>query len=48
MQRIDRQLGLPPDNIHGLNEPVKGKQAHAEGIRNPVNRLLWEQMLSSF
>jgi drug/metabolite transporter (DMT)-like permease len=45
MQRIYRQLGLPPENIHGLAEPVKGQQAHGEGIRNPVYRPLWEQML---
>jgi hypothetical protein len=45
MERIYRQLGLAPEHIHALSDPVQGHQAHGEGIRNPVYQPLWERML---
>jgi dienelactone hydrolase len=45
LAQIYRRLGVPPENIHALSEPVQGRQAHGEGIANAVYRPLWLQML---
>jgi hypothetical protein len=45
MEQIYRRLGVPADHIHALNEPVRGRMPHGEGIGNPVYRPLWETML---
>jgi pimeloyl-ACP methyl ester carboxylesterase len=45
MAQIYRRLGIPDAQTHLLTEPVKGRQAHGEGIANPVYQPLWLQML---
>lgn len=45
MAQIYTRLGLPSDQIHALDEPVRGGNPHGEGIGNPAYRPLWERML---
>jgi hypothetical protein len=45
LERTYQRLGVPPAQIHRLDEPVQGSMAHTEGIRNPAYRALWEEML---
>lgn len=41
---IDGALGIPPTQRHRLHEPV-ARNAHTEGVGNPVYRPLWQSLL---
>lgn len=45
MAKIARTLGLPADHIHGLDQPVVGRNPHTEGIANPAYQPLWREAL---
>ncbi len=43
-----RLLGIPPAQVHALDQPVRaGRDAHGEGIANPAYAPLWRQMLDA-
>jgi hypothetical protein len=45
MAETYRRLGVPAAQVHALAEPVQGRRAHGEGIRNMVYQPLWVAML---
>ena len=45
MDRIYQRLGLPPSQIHALDQPIQGRMPHGEGIHNTAYRPIWLQML---
>ncbi|WP_457427601.1 BPSS1187 family protein [Roseateles sp. P5_E7] len=47
MARIYATLGIPKLQVHALDQPVRGRAAHGEGISNPAYLPLWQAMLSA-
>lgn len=47
LARVTAALDVPPEQAHALDQPVRGRQAHGEGITNPAYAPLWRSMLAA-